>query len=365
MSLVLASAVLALVPAWDDEGAPPRQEAAVPRAALERSELITPASEQAVAEGLAYLASLQARAGDGSFAVTDVGREEYAPLGISALCTLAFMAAGSAPGRGPHGDVVARAVDWFVLHTDLGPESPAHGYVSLQGDALSKTHGHGYATLVLAEAYGMSQGSDGVRNALVAAVERIEASQGVEGGWYYDPYPTPAHEGSVTVCLVQALRAAHNAGIQVDPQVIGRAEDYVRRLQAKTGLFCYTLGDEMRTSVGLTAAAISTLNAAGRYDETAIQSGIDAIWSALARAEDSGEAPEWAEYERLYLAQAFWQLSDTSHFVRWYEPERERILRSQSVDGSWKGSRFGSAYTTAVNCLVLSLPDGVLPIFQR
>jgi hypothetical protein len=360
-ALWLAFAVLVV----DDEGAPPRPSAPVEQPRLAHPERITQASERAVAQGLAYLARLQARAGDGSFAVTDVGREEYAPLGVSALCTLAFLAAGSAPGRGPYGDVVARAVEYFVLHTDLGTESAQRGYISLQGDGLSRTHGHGYATLVLAEAYGMSRGSESVRSALVAAVERIEASQGVEGGWYYDPYPTPAHEGSVTICLVQALRAAHNAGIQVDAGVIARAEDYVRRLQTKSGLFCYTLGDEQRATVALTAAAISTLNAAGRYDESVIQSGIDAIWSALARSEEEGAAPEWPEYQRLYLAQAFWQLSDTSHFERWFQDERERILRAQSADGSWKGSRFGSAYTTAVNCLVLSLPDGVLPIFQR
>src|SRR6185295_17264300 len=111
----------------------------------------------------------------------------------------------------------------------------------------------------------MAPGSERIKNALVAAVQRIEQSQGAEGGWYYDPYPMPMHEGSVTICMVQALRAARDAGIQVDSKLVARAEDYVRRLQSKkTGLFCYTLGDETRTSVALTAAGISTLNATGR-----------------------------------------------------------------------------------------------------
>jgi hypothetical protein len=322
------------------------------------------ASERAIATGLAYLAALQERAGDGSFAVQDVERANYAPLGVAALCTLAFLSAGNAPGRGPHGRVVERALEYLLLHTDLGSDSPQRGYVSAQGDALSRNHGHGYATLALAEVYGMSSGSERVRRALVAAVERIQASQGSEGGWGYDPRPVPMHEGSVTICLVQALRAARDAGIQVDPLVVQRAEDYVRRLQAATGLFCYTLGDEKRTSVALTAAAITTLNAAGRYDDAVIQDGVDAIWKTLL-AEEGAPQPDFPEYERLYLAQAFWQLSEPSHFERWFAPERERLLRTQERDGSWRGSRFGSAYATAVNCLVLSLPDAALPIFQR
>jgi hypothetical protein len=348
----------------DAGAAPPRVAPPTPQE-LQTSALTSAATERAVQAGLVFLAGLQERAGDGSFAITDVDKSEYAPLGVSALCTLAFLASGSAPGRGPHGAVAARAVDYLLLHTDLGPESKQRGYISVGGDALSRTHGHGYATLVLAEAYGMAPGSDRIRAALVAAVERIAVSQGSEGGWGYDAFASTMHEGSVTICMVQALRAARDAGIQVESTLIARAEDYVRRLQSRTGLFCYTLGDEKRTSVGLTAAAISTLNAAGRYDDRAIQSGIDAIWSGLGRREEDGKPSEFPEYERLYLAQAFWQLSDTRHFERWFEDERARLLRTQDDDGSWRDSRFGAAYATAVNCLVLSLPDAALPVFQR
>jgi hypothetical protein len=363
MSILLCA--LLWSPRFDDDDAARARAATQPPAAPQRATLTSPATEQAVESGLQYLAALQARAGDGSFSITDVERKDYAPLGVSALCTLAFLAAGSAPDRGPHGDVVSRAIEYLLLHTDLDQRSPQRGYISVQGDEASQNHGHGYATLVLAEAYGMSRGSERIRTALMAAVRRIEQSQGAEGGWFYQPRPTSDHEGSVTICLVQALRAARDAGVQVDGEVIRRAEDYVRRLQQENGLFRYTLGDETRTSVALTAAGIATLNAAGRYDDHAIQDGVDAIWAGLALRAERGQPADFPEYERFYLAQAFWQLSDTSHFARWFSEERERILRSQDSDGSWKGSRFGSAYMTAVNCLVLSLPDAVLPIFQR
>jgi len=362
----LGIALLAgLAPLSDGDDSSRSPQPLAPLAQMEREVHVTRAAERALESGLAYLAQLQARAADGSFSISDTDREDYAPLGVSALCTLAFLSAGNAPGRGPYGDVVSRALEYFLLHTDLAPDSPQRGYVSVQGDGLSRTHGHGYATLVLAEAYGMSRSTERVRQALVGAVERIEASQGAEGGWFYEPRPTPDHEGSVTICLVQALRAARDSGIHVDADVIRRAEDYVRRLRAANGLFCYTLGDESRASVALTAAAICTLNATGAYDDAMIKDSVDAIWSARALGEEQGRVTPFPEYERLYLAQAFWQLSDASHFERWFAEERELLLRSQESDGSWRGSRFGSAYATAVNCLVLSLPDSALPIFQR
>jgi len=345
------------------------QDKARPERAPGLVEVASPASlatERAVEAGLAYLARAQQRTGDGSFPVdlTEVAKEDYSPLGVSALCTLAFLEAGNAPGRGPHGQAVARAIEYLVQHADLAPNSATRGYITAAGDQLSRTHGHGYATLALAEAYGMAPDSQRIREVLIAAVRLIETSQGIEGGWMYTPRPSIDHEGSVTICLVQALRAARDSGIQVDAGVIERAVDYVRRLQKEDGTFRYQLGAE-RSSVALTAAGIATLNAAGHYDETAIQSGIDAIWSRLIAAEEQSGVDDFPEYQRLYLAQAFWQLSDTSHFERWFEVERARLLRTQDEDGGWKGSRFGTCYATAVNCLVLSLPEGLLPIFQR
>ena len=349
---------------WLDAGRPAAGPAQLQEVALPRAEYTTPECQRARAAALAFLAAAQERAGDGSFSVTDVERENYAPLGVSALATLAFLADGNAPGRGPHGAVVERALEYLLRHTDLSPESNQRGYISVQGDGLSRTHGHGFATLALAEIYG-STSQERVRTALVAAVQRIEASQGSEGGWEYEPHAVPSHEGSVTVCHVQALRAARDAGIQIDAEVVQRAEDYVRRLQAPNGLFCYTLGDTRRASAALAAAAVTTLNAAGRYDDQLIAGTIDAIWADLALREETDRPVFCPEYERLYLAQAFWQISDTSHFRRWFERERDRLVRTQESDGSWRGSRFGSVYATAVNCLVLSIPDSDLPIFQR
>ena len=288
-------------------------------------------------------------------------------MAVAGLAALAFMAAGNTPDRGPHGAELARAIDYLLARVELDPASPVHGLVGSPTDQLSVMHAHGYATLALAEAFAMSPRSERGRKlaeAVPAAVALIERTQGSEGGWYYQAKVDVQHEGSVTICLVQALRAARNAGVAVSAAVVERAESYVRRSQHEDGSFRYQLGSDIRTPA-LTAAAIATLNAAGRYSDPAIQSGIDALWRGLDERTAEGGRSAYPYYERLYVAQALWQLDDTAQFERWFEGELELLLDEQRPDGSWRHRRFGDAYATAMTCLVLAMPDGMLPIFQR
>ena len=318
----------------------------------------------ALRRGLAHLAASQAATGDGSFPRGEGEGLEFAPVAITALGSLALMSGGSTPTQGPHHEAVTRAIDYLLLHTDLSPASPTRGFISAGGDETSLMHGHGFATLALAEAYGMSPRNARLRTALEAAIDLVQRTQGAQGGWYYKPERQSEHEGSLTVCMVQALRAAREAGLRVDPEVIRRADGYLERSQVEDGSFAYQIGSP-RTSVALTAAAISSLNATGQYSGTAIAKGVDAIWRDLAEREAEGGRARFPYYERLYLAQAFWQHQDTTHFQRWFDDEVQGVLRAQDQDGSWFDGRFGTSYATAMNCLVLAMPDSLLPAFQR
>jgi hypothetical protein len=325
----------------------------------------------ALEKGLAFLSTQQALEADGSF---PAGRgEKAAPVGITALGALAYMASGSAPDRGPRGKELGRAIDYLLSRT-APADHPIHpGYIADEGDPASRTHGHGLATLALAEAWSMSPRSDRGRRieiALALAVNRIEASQGVEGGWAYSPVKGIEHEGSVTICLVQALRAARNVGVRVDPKVVGRAVEYVKRLQDEDGGFRYTLGHK-NVTVALTSAGISTLQAAGLYDTDEVREAYAWVWRELTARdlarERGGAAPSarFPYYERFYLSQALWQNPDRKVFEEWNRDETTRVLASQNRDGSWGGSSYGASYATAMNCLFLALPEGLLPIFQR
>ncbi len=344
----------------------------------------------AIERGLRWLSTRQGSR-DGSVEVGDAGKDERAPLAVTSLAALAWMSGGSTPTRGPYQENVSRAIEYLLANTHRSSDRYP-GYIEDREDSISRTHGHGLATLALAQAYTMSPRSGlgkRIEAALVSAVKRIEQSQGSEGGWYYDPFATLQHEGSVTVSLVQALRAAKDVGIRVDGSVVKRAVDYMKRLQVmersqasapkaslKLGGFRYGLNDP-NTSIALTAAGLATLQASGIYEGPRIQEGYDYVWRELLIREDEPEGNEAAfpYYERFYLSQALWNHRDTKHYRRWAEPIMENMIRLQEPSGEWNDvrysqgrrvvGRYGSVYATACNVLFLVLPDDSLPLFHR
>jgi hypothetical protein len=340
------------------------------------------AVQEAIGRGLDALATRQALLRDGSLPVS--ATEHASPIGVTALAALAWMAGGSTPNRGPHAGPLVRALEYLLAH-QAGPAEAHPGWISATEDRQSRSHGHGLATLAFSQAAALSPRSPlGKRlgEGLTAAVRHIERMQGSEGGWYYGPGRTAEHEGSVTVCLVQALRGARNSGVGVDGEVIRRAIAYVETLQDETGGFRYST-THPQVSVGLTAGCLATLHASGVYDGKVVDAGYDYVFRELAArapradGEPKGEPATFPYYERLYLAQAFWQHRDLQHFRRWAEDEVRVILADQRTDGTWEDrrpsgraggltrGRYGDAYATAMNCLFLSVPEGLLPIFRR
>jgi len=338
----------------------------------------------ALARGIAWLALEQGP--DGSWPAIGLraravgaapmgdGSGTFAPVAVTSLATLALLAAGNEPERGTFGRETGRAVDWILERTNMDARSDRAGYIAQGGDGLSRMHGHGYATQALAQAFAMSPKTERgakIERALALAVTCIQRSQGIDGGWWYEPKPSSSHENSITICAVQALRAAHTSGAAVDSTAIVRAIDYVSRTQKPDGSFRYALGDP-KSSVALTAAAIATLNASGKYDGKVIQEGYDWIFRRLAardgRATIAGGEDDFVIcpfYERVCLAQALWQHAEPRVFDDWWSAEVARVLTHQRLDGSFADERYGDVYATAMNCLLLALPEGLLPIFQR
>ena len=149
----------------------------------------------AIGKGLAYLAARQEE--DGSFSTRGAGRN----AAICALGGMAWLAEGSTPGRGPYGEHVDRVTNYLL------DEQQPSGLLSIGGAASrGPMYEHGFATLFLAEVYGMSPRND-LRDKLARAVELIVRTQNAEGGWRYQPRPEDA-DISVTVCQIMALRRA-------------------------------------------------------------------------------------------------------------------------------------------------------------
>ena len=105
---------------------------------------VTPETLRAVVKGLDYLARIQAD--DGSW-ITG-GGQAY-PVAMTGLAGTAFLAHGNSPTRGKYSKNVQGAVEFLVRC------STATGLITGPGqDSGQPMHGHGFALLFLASAYG-------------------------------------------------------------------------------------------------------------------------------------------------------------------------------------------------------------------
>src|SRR5208337_2735569 len=108
-------------------------------------DMLTPDTDRAIQSGLAWLAKSQNA--DGSF-----GTGTYrGNIAVTSLAGLAFLSAGSSPGRGPHGAQIDKALSYVMENT-----SPS-GFIAV---ASSSTHGpmysHGFGTLFFSVACGIA-----------------------------------------------------------------------------------------------------------------------------------------------------------------------------------------------------------------
>ena len=314
------------------------------------SEFVTPEAQAAIDRGLAWLAARQHR--DGSF-----GSAQYRDnVAVTSLSAMAFLSAGHTPGRGPYGNVVQKATE-FVLS-----RSRPNGFIIEQESAShGPMYGHGFATMFLAEVYGMSP-SAGVRQKLDRAVRLIIGTQNKEGGWRYQPRPDDA-DISVTVAQVMALRAARNAGIFVPKETIDRSMEYVKACQNPDGGFAYQLTRRRESQFPRSAAGVVALYSAGIYEGQEIRNGLEFLMRHLPQGDVYRYESNYY-YGHYYAVQAMWHAGG-DHWRRWYPAIRDELVRRQLQSGDWPDSYICHEYGTAMALLVLQMPNNYLPIFQR
>ena len=264
-------------------------------------------------------------------------------VGVTALAAMAFLAEGSVPGRGDYGPVVDRALDYLL------DSCKVDGYITA---TETRMYSHSFATLFLAEVYGMTRRRD-LTGRIQDAVDLVIDAQNEQGGWRYNPYVKEA-DLSVTVCQLQALRAARNVGIRVPRSTIDRAVDYVQRSRIGRGryagaYFYKIAGRSARTKTSYTvnAAAVTALTSAGFYDFDAMEGAIRFIenhYDDVSRY-DPNHFYYW--YGNYYAAQAMFQVGG-ARWDRYYERLKTDLLARQRPDGSWAndvgpGPAFGTA----------------------
>lgn len=317
--------------------------AAVPLPGLAQSSIRTsspvpPQVELMYIKGLKYLQNAQKT--DGTYEGT-YGQEP----GIIGFCLMCVLAHGDDPNTGPYATMVRRCVNYI-----LSKQNKSSGYI---GDSM---YNHGFATLALAEAYGMVR-DDRIGPALQKAVALTLTAQKKNrtGGWRYSPESTDA-DSTVTGCQIVSLFAARNAGIPVPDEAFERGLKYMASCRDSKGGYGYTGPSGPR--VTLTAIGTLTLALAHQKTDSSFKTSVAFLRKNL-NYRDSAY-PFYFEY---YMSQALFH-ADQDVWKEWNYKNMRYLGASQAPNGSWL-SDYSSAYSTSAALLSLALNYRFLPIYEQ
>ena len=341
-------------------------------------DMMNPDTVKTIEKGLKYLQRTQRR-GDGSWTNTGgYGGYNY-PVVMTSLAGLALMASGSTPETGPYSKEVKKAMLYVLRLAEARGKDPTWaGLICSPSGESRSMYGHGFGMLFLATCYGVERNTDfgeRLRKVLDRAVQLTAKSQSDlgaanrhAGGWIYTP-SQKADEGSVTVTQLQALRACRNVGIKVPRSTIQRAVAYLKYCQQADGGICYSARSRGSSRPAISAAAIACFYAAGVYDR---QSGglgaeakmVDKLVKYCNRSVRVNQSSGHYFYTHFYMAQGSYQRGGPD-WKKYFPQIRDRLMKTQSVDGSWMGDSVGTTYGTAIATIILQLPYGYLPFCQR
>lgn len=286
---------------------------------------------------------------------------------ITAIAGMAFLAGGHTPTRGAFREASGRCLAWVLSQQD-----PLTGYLGT--DSHFGMYEHGFATLYLAEVYGMTLERK-VRRSLEAAIDLIHKAQNSEGGWRYSPAPIEA-DISVTICQAMALRAAYNVGVggATSKSALDRAVGYVRRCSNSDGSFGYmaggragSWGTEGADGVPRAAAGAMTLMHAGIYRADDAVLGPALVFLRKHVEDHLRGQGNWYWYGQYYAAQAMFESPDRADWDRYWAKAWPLIVSRQGADGLWSGpdTSYGAPFNSAMALIILQIPDNYLPILLR
>lgn len=299
---------------------------------------IPAAVETIYTKGLRYLANSQND--DGSWPGT------YGNYpGVVGLSVLAFLAHGEDANNGPYADNIRKGLDFI-----LKQQKESNGYI---GNSM---YNHGFATLALAESYGMVDDKR-LAPALQNAVKLILTAQEVnpKGGWRYTPDSNDA-DSTVAGCQMVALLAARNAGVPIPDQSIEKGLNYLSSCRSSNGAYGYTSrggGKPTLTAIGSLCYALAKEKDAKGYIES-----LDYLKKNIDYRDKY--YPYYFEY---YMSQALFH-ADEEVWNAWNEKNIRYLSALQAPDGSFPGNK-GQTFSTAGALLSLALNYRFLPIYEK
>ncbi len=326
LAIAAVTLLLAPCPTWS-QSLPRRQDDPIP-----------PQVEQMYVKGLRFLSSSQTENGNWP------DRNGSEP-GVVGLCVMAFLAHGEDPNHGPYAKNIRTGIQ-FILEN----QNETNGYIG------SSMYNHGFATLALAEAYGVLR-DDKVALSLKNAVELILSAQerNSRGAWRYTP---DSQDADTTVAGAQmvALYAARNAGIPVPEEALKKGHAFMRRCRASDGGYGYTSAGSGKPT--LTAIGSLCLALAKEKESKGYKASLNYLSKRLNYRDRF--YPYYFEY---YMSQALFHADEQI----WQEGNLKNIRylsTLQSREGSWPGNK-GATFSTAGALLSMALNYRFLPIYEK
>jgi hypothetical protein len=294
--------------------------------------------EQMYERGLRFLASKQ---NDEGCWDDSQGNEP----GVVGLATVAFLAHGEDPNYGPYAKNIAKGINFII-----SKQSATNGYI---GNSM---YNHGFATLALAEAYGMIENPK-LAPSLKKAVDLILSAQkrNRNKAWRYTPDASDA-DTTVSGCQLVALLAARNAGIVVPDEAIKNALVFMERCRSADGSYGYTSaggGKPTLTAIGLLCQSLAKKKDGKGF----------AVSLAYLKNHINYREPYYPFYFEYYMSQALFH-ADQKVWEEWNAKNIKLMSTLQSPDGSWPG-RMGYAFNTSGALLSLALNYRFLPIYEK
>jgi hypothetical protein len=331
-----------------------------------KKEPVSRALADARSKGLDWLTRSQAK--DGSWGKTYT-------FAVTSFACLSYLSASDEPFTDERGKALVKGLGYLMAHQTAG---------LFPGQGHSWIHGQGFATLALSEAFGRSLfcktkpdlDMKNVKEAVAAAVAIIQKNQSTSGGWWYQAGSPGEHEGSTTVCAVQAIVSASNFGMAIDEKVLDKGFAYLKKCQTPAGGFNYRLGDGTNMKEG-TAGDVATLGLMKQFDTGVMLKGYKFLLSIGPAAISAERFPYYGHFYgsmgMLLLRQEFGPDKEfrekTSGYIAGVQKD---LLAWQAADGAFplkgwvEGERIENpGYATAFGTLVLWVPEARLSIYNR
>ena len=215
---------------------------------------------------------------------------------------------------------------------------------------------HAFGVLFLSEAYGRNKSPE-LRGTLEKAVRLIVDTQNKEGGWRYQPVRADA-DLSVTVCQLNAFRAARHAGVDVPAATINACTRYVKQSQNSDGGFRYMLQGGA-SAFPRSAGGLLCLLSSDGSDSKEVRDGVLYVRQYTG---ELGARYNHYFYGHYYAAQAM-RLRGGDDWKEWYTAIRDELVRRQNPLGYWPDS-IGNDYGTAMALIILQMPRSRLLLYR-